>query len=740
MEIRGQITSIIYENEINGYMVAEFKTAEEETVITGYLPFINNGDSLKVTGKFVTHQEYGRQFKVETFEKIMPETLDALERYLSGGIITGVGPATAKKIIKKFGEETIHVLRFEPDKLSQVKGINTEKAVKISEEFTEKWELWEIVGFLEKFGISAANSKKVYEAFGKDAVKEIESNPYTLLDITYGVDFKKIDKMALELGIAGNDEKRIESAIRYSLVLASNNGNTCVEKQNLITYVQELLNVEPREIENCIINLKVRKKIEIENLEGIEWVSLNTFYTCEKNIAEKLIILKNAQNIKKIKNFEKKFNDEEKKSNITLSEKQKEAIQLVNDNNVCVITGGPGTGKTTIIKFIIEMYKQEEKKVVLCAPTGRAAKRMSEATGEEATTIHRLLSLGKMEETLEMERVDYQIAPIDGDIIIIDEMSMVDVFLMNYILKGLYIGTKLVLVGDINQLPSVGPGNILKDIINSEVIETIELNEIFRQAAQSQIITNAHKVNNGESFLNIPKEELQDKLQDFFYINETSMEKMLEDVISLCSGRLKKYGNYDFFKDIQVLTPTKKGKLGTKELNIELQNALNPNKKIEKKHGERTFLVGDRVMQIKNNYDIYWEKNGKENGTGIFNGELGRISKIDDITKQIEVQFDDEKKAWYEYSELEQLEHSYSITIHKSQGSEFDVVIMCLPPVAPMLLSRNLLYTGITRAKKLLIVLGTRSTVEYMIQNTQTKKRNTGLEYKLRNINAIDKT
>ena len=740
MEIRGQITSIIYENEINGYMVAEFKTAEEETVITGYLPFINNGDSLKVTGKFVTHQEYGRQFKVETFEKIMPETLDALERYLSGGIITGVGPATAKKIIKKFGKATISVLRFEPDKLSQVKGINTEKAVKISEEFTEKWELWEIVGFLEKFGISAANSKKVYEAFGKDAVKEIESNPYTLLDITYGVDFKKIDKMALELGIAGNDEKRIESAIRYSLVLASNNGNTCVEKQNLITYVQELLNVEPREIENCIINLKVRKKIEIENLEGIEWVSLNTFYTCEKNIAEKLIILKNAQNIKKIKNFEKKFNDEEKKSNITLSEKQKEAIQLVNDNNVCVITGGPGTGKTTIIKFIIEMYKQEEKKVVLCAPTGRAAKRMSEATGEEATTIHRLLSLGKMEETLEMERVDYQIAPIDGDIIIIDEMSMVDVFLMNYILKGLYIGTKLVLVGDINQLPSVGPGNILKDIINSEVIETIELNEIFRQAAQSQIITNAHKVNNGESFLNIPKEELQDKLQDFFYINETSMEKMLEDVISLCSGRLKKYGNYDFFKDIQVLTPTKKGKLGTKELNIELQNALNPNKKIEKKHGERTFLVGDRVMQIKNNYDIYWEKNGKENGTGIFNGELGRIRKIDDITKQIEVQFDDEKKAWYEYSELEQLEHSYSITIHKSQGSEFDVVIMCLPPVAPMLLSRNLLYTGITRAKKLLIVLGTRSTVEYMIQNTQTKKRNTGLEYKLRNINAIDKT
>jgi len=525
LEIKGQITDVIYENEINGYMVAEFQTEEEETVITGYLPFINNGDSLKLTGKFVTHQEYGRQFKVETFEKIMPETLDALERYLAGGIISGVGPATAKKIIDKFGEETLHVLRFEPDRLSQVKGIKKEKAITITEEFSEKWGLWEIVGFLEKFGISAQNSKKVYETFGKDAIEQIEANPYMLLDITYGVDFKKIDKMALDLGITNNDDNRIESAIKYSLALASNNGNTCVEKQNLITFVQELLDVEVEDIENCMINLKARQKIEIENLEEIYWVYLNTFYACEKNIAEKLIVLKHAKNIKKIKDFEKKFKKEEKEIEIELSEKQKEAIKLVNDNNVSIITGGPGTGKTTIIKFIINLYKNENKKVVLCAPTGRAAKRMSEATGEEATTIHRLLCLGKMEETLDMERVDYQISPIDADVIIIDEMSMVDVFLMNYILKGLYQGTKLVLVGDINQLPSVGPGNVLKDIINSGKIETIELNEIFRQAAQSQIITNAHKVNKGESFLKLPKEEQEEKLQDFFYINETSTRK-----------------------------------------------------------------------------------------------------------------------------------------------------------------------------------------------------------------------
>ena len=556
-----------------------------------------------------------------------------------------------------------------------------------------------------------------------------------LLDITYGVDFKKIDQMALEIGIASNDEKRIESAITYSLAIASNNGNTCVEKQNLIKYVQALLGTTTSEIETALINLKARAKIEIENVEEIEWVYLNSFYVCERNIAQRISILNKSKNIKKIKDFDKKFKEEEKHIDITLSEKQKETIKVVNDNNVCVITGGPGTGKTTIIKFIIELYKKENKKVVLCAPTGRAAKRMSETTGEEATTIHRLLCLGKVEESLGMERVDYAIEPIDTDVLIIDEMSMVDVFLMNYILKGLYMGTKLVLVGDVNQLPSVGPGNVLKDIINSETVETIELNEIFRQAAKSQIITNAHKVNNGENFLEIPKEELKEKLQDFYFLNEPTQNKMLEDVISLCTGRLKKFGNYDFFRDIQVLTPTKKGKLGTKELNIELQNALNPslngknNKKEipQKKHGDRVFLEGDRVMQVKNNYDIYWEKNHKEDGTGIFNGELGTIKKIDDVTKQIEIKFDDEKTAWYEYSELEQLEHSYSITIHKSQGSEFDVVIMCLPQAAPMLLTRNLLYTGITRAKKLLIVLGTKKVLEYMIQNTETKKRNTRL-------------
>lgn len=731
MEIKGQIIDIIYSNEINGYMVAEFKTEDDTIVITGCLPFIENGDSLKVFGKYVTHPDYGEQFRVETFEKIMPETEEALERYLAGGIITGVGPATAKKIVDRFKEETLHVLRFEPEKLSRIKGINIEKATKISEEFNEKWDLWQIVGFLERFGISAQNSKKVYQKFGKDAIVEIEENPYMLLDITYGVDFKKIDKMALDLGIKVNSSQRIESAIKYGLAISSQNGNTCVEKENLIEFIVNLLDVGREDIEDSLINLKAQAKIFIEENNTGTWVYLDTFYVCEKNIADKLILLNESKNIKEIKDFDMKFKCEEEKADILLSDKQKEAIRAVNNNNVCIITGGPGTGKTTIIKFIIEMFKEEGRKVSLCAPTGRAAKRMSEATGEDALTIHRLLEIGKMEETLNFERLEHPITPVDADVIIIDEMSMVDVFLMNYLLKGIYIGTKLILVGDINQLPSVGPGNILKDIINSGVIETIELNQVFRQAAKSKIITNAHKVNNGETFISSMKETEEDKLQDFFYIQETSQEKMLQDVISLCSGRLEKYGNYDFFKNIQVLTPTKKGKLGTKELNIALQKALNHNTKISKKVGDRTFLIGDRVMQIKNNYDIYWIKNNNEDGTGIFNGELGTITKINEETKQIEVCFDDEKNAWYEFSELDQIEHSYSITIHKSQGSEFDVVIMCLPQAAPMLLTRNLLYTGITRAKELLIVLGTNNVINFMIQNTETKKRNTGLENKL---------
>ena len=674
MEIKGEVQDIIYKNEINSYTIATFKTSEEETTVVGYLPFINSGDTLKVNGVFIEHQEYGRQFKIETFEKIMPQTLDALERYLANGTIKGIGPATAKKIVGTFGEETINIFKFEPKMLSNIKGITEEKAISIAEEFIANWEIWQLVGFLDKFGVGPQSAEKIYKTLGTNAIEEIEANPYILVDLVNKVDFTQIDKMALGIGIEYNNDKRIKSGIKHALRLSTYNGHSTVAYENLVQFVSTLLGVNGEYVEENIINLKAKNEIIIEERENgeklEEWVYLEEFYKAEKNIANKLISLKEGRNIKKINGFDRKIKTLEKHSDIELSEKQLEAVRAINDNNVCVITGGPGTGKTTIIKTILELYKQEGKKVVLCAPTGRAAKRMSETTGEDAKTLHRLLELGTIVSDDSQDiNTDLAITPIDADIIIVDEVSMVDLFLMNYLVKGIYQGSKLVLVGDVDQLPSVGPGNVLKDIINSEAIVTIVLNKIFRQAAKSKIILNSHKVNEGKSFVGTEYEK--DILEDFFYISENSKTKILDNVISLSTGRLKKYGNYDFLKSIQVITPTKKGELGTKELNKLLQEKINPyqEEKKEKKYGDIIFRENDRIMQIKNNYDIYWEKNNDEveYGSGVFNGEFGTIIKINESEKQIKIKFDDEKVAWYQYTDLDQIEHAYAITVHKAQ-------------------------------------------------------------------------
>ena len=680
MELKGQIEEFIYQNESNSYSIAVFSIDDSLDVITvvGYLPFIAEGDTLKLQGKMVVHQEYGEQFKIESFEKLMPETPAALLKYLSSGTIKGIGPAIAKRIIDHFGENTLNIFKFEPIKLAEIKGISKDRAYEIGEEFNEKWEVWQIVSFLEEFGISANNSKKVYDALGKDAVEKIEENPYILVDIVYGVNFNNIDKIAMQIGIPMDSDYRIKSGIKYALLLASYNGNTCVQQENLIEFVKEILEVEENRIIDNLINLNVSKEIVIEERKNVEdkkekWVFLYPLYKAEKNIAERLITLKNCDNVKFIKNFEKEIKKHEEKLDIELSEKQFEAIKQINENNICIITGGPGTGKTTIIKCMIEIYKAHKKKVVLCAPTGRAAKRISETTGEEAKTIHRLLEIGKFEED-KLGSVDTDVTPINGDILVIDEMSMVDIFLMNYLVKAVFLGTKIIFVGDPNQLPSVGPGSILKDLIDSKKFATVSLNKIFRQAAKSKIIVNAHNVNNGISFIG-KKDYEENSEEDFFYINEANQDKMIYQVVSLSKDRLKKYGDFEFFKNIQVLTPTKKGKLGTKELNICLQEALNPKQEgiEEKSYGGIIFREGDRVMQIKNNYDIYWEKgrydiNIKyENGSGVFNGEIGRIKKINYNERQIEVEFDDKKVAWYAFSELDQLEHAYAITIHKAQ-------------------------------------------------------------------------
>ena len=720
LELQGEVVEVIYKNDINSYCIAVFKldkdsikqnikkskksksseneqieleydnsmeeemlddifsNIDSETTIVGYLPFVNIGDTLKVVGKFVEHPEYGTQFKVDTFEKLMPQTTKALENYLANCGIKGVGPATARNIVDMFGEDTINVFKFEPIKLAQVKGISKEKAIDIANTFVENWEVWQLVGFLDKFGIGPQNAEKIYKELGANAIDEIENNPYILVDLVNKVNFEQIDKMALDLGFEYNNEKRIRSGIKHALILMTYNGHCCTKYESLVEFVKKLLSVNENDIEEAIISMKAKEDLVLEERNEEEWVYLYQYYKAEENVARRLLDLDRYTNIKKIDKFEKELKLFEKKSSIELSEKQLEAIRAINENNVCIITGGPGTGKTTIIKTIIDIFKHNEMKPVLCAPTGRAAKKMSEATENEASTLHRLLEIGKISDENQGISTDISVAPIDGDIVIVDEMSMVDIFLMNYLCKALYKGTKLVLVGDIDQLPSVGPGNVLKDIIESEKITTIRLNKIFRQAAKSKIIVNAHRVNEGEGF--ITKEEIEDLnnteenaefLNDFFYIDESSKEKILYNVLSLSGERLKNYGDYDFFKSIQIITPTKKGDLGTKELNKLLQNTVNPEQegKKEKKFGDSFFREGDRIMQIKNNYDIYWEKKEPyfESGSGVFNGEFGTIDIIDDFNKQVKIKFDDDKQVWYQYSELEQIEHAYAITVHKAQ-------------------------------------------------------------------------
>ena len=673
MEIKGRIRDIIYRNEINSYTIATFETDEEETTVVGYLPFIEKGDNLKITGNFVEHPEYGRQLKIETFEKLMPEDLDSIENYLANGKFKGIGPATAKRMVNTFGKDVINIIKFEPEKLSCIKGITEGKAIEISQSFNENWEVWQIVSYLEKFGIGPQSAEGIYKKLGPNTITTIEENPYILIDLTVRVNFAQIDQIAIKMGMDLENDKRIRSGIKYALKLSTNNGHCAVLYENLIQFVKDLLNVSEVMIENNIIFLKTKNEIVLEDRKNQEWVYLYNYYVAEKNVAESLIALDNYLNVKEISNFEKKLKKIEKHSDLELSEKQREAVIAVQEHNVCVITGGPGTGKTTIIKTIIEMYKQEEKKVVLCAPTGRAAKRMSEATGEEAKTLHRLLEIGKTSSD-ELQNIDpnVEVAPLDADVIIVDEVSMVDIFLMNYLLQAIYKGTKLVLVGDSNQLPSVGPGNVLKDIIQSERLTTITLNKIFRQAAKSKIILNSHKVNEGISiFSKDEQNENEELLEDFFFINETNKLKVLENIISLCTGRLEKYGNYTFAQNIQVISPTKKGELGTKELNKSLQQAINPEseEKNERKYIDSVFREGDRIMQIKNNYDIYWEKREPtlEMGKGVFNGEYGTILNIDEVEKKVKIKFDDDKLVWYNFDELEQIEHSYCITVHKAQ-------------------------------------------------------------------------
>lgn len=716
MEIKGQVEDIVFSNEENGYTVCNIEVDKKLLTAVGYLPFVSVGDVIVANGKIVNHAVYGEQFKIDNFEKVMPSSIAEVEKYLGSGIIKGVGPVTSKKIVSRFGEDTINVLRFEPYKLSEISGINASKATQISDEFNTQWELWQIVIFLQKYGIGATNANRVYKEFGIQAIDRIKENPYALLGILYGVDFNKIDKMAISLGIDYDSNFRISSGIKYALNLSSRNGNTCSAKEDLVRFVAGLLGVDESLVSNEITALTYSKEIYIEN----EYVFLRSYFEAEDTIARRVMMMCDDR-VKKYKSLDSKIEKTEKELNIELSDEQKKAIRLVFDNKISIITGGPGTGKTTIIKTIIKIMQAEDLDIALCAPTGRAAKRITETTGEEAKTLHRLLNLGKTEE--DGITINYDVPKIDKDVVIVDEVSMVDTILLHFLMKGLLDKTRLVLIGDSDQLPSVGAGNVLKDLIESDIVPTVRLTEIYRQARESKIVVNAHEINQGNQI------DLSSRDGDFFFIKATNIVKQ---VCELASDRLQNYGNYDPFKDIQVLTPTKKGDSGTRNLNRELQKILNPQSqfKNEKDFGGVTFREGDKVMQIKNNYDIYWETiDGKNYGSGVYNGDIGIINKISE--EGIEVIFDEDKVVQYDTTNLEELEHSYAITIHKSQGSEFPVVIMPILNGPPMLYTRNLLYTGVTRAKQLLVIVGEENIVYHMIQNNNTKVRNTGLKYKL---------
>ncbi|MDQ2085110.1 ATP-dependent RecD-like DNA helicase [Herbivorax sp. ANBcel31] len=728
---KGTIEEIIFTNEINGFTVCEIKCDEDDIVAVGFMPFINVGEILKVTGKMVNHPDYGEQLKVEMYEKMLPETIEAIERYLGSGLIKGVGPATAKKIVNKFGEDTLNVIQFNPERLSHVKGINLQKALRIGETFEEQKDLKDVVIFLQEYGISPTFSAKIYKLFGSETIEKIRSNPYVLAEEIYGITFKTSDRIAKSIGIDPCSEHRIVSGIKYVLSQAAIGGHTFVQSDKLTEYTSHLLDVDISNIDDMLISLAMDKSVYVEKCEDCNRVYLNSFYNAELSTCGKLFDLSMVEFKGDLSDFDEKIESVQLKEGIELADKQKEAVREALINGVLVITGGPGTGKTTIIKTIINLLDSEGYEFALAAPTGRAAKRMTEATGYEAKTIHRLLEIGYAGDEDELVFMKTEANPIEADVVIIDEMSMVDILLMNNLLKAVACGTRLILVGDVDQLPSVGPGNVLCDIIKSEVIKTVKLTEVFRQAQESMIVVNAHRINRGEEAI------LNNKDKDFFLVSRNSPMEIVKAVIELSSTRIPKCYGFEPMRDIQVLTPMRKGMAGVSNLNKELQKILNsPGKhKREKLFREYLFREGDRVMQIKNNYNLKWEKKDDplQEGTGVFNGDTGIILKIDSEEQKVVVCFEDERIVHYDFTVLDELEPAFAVTVHKSQGSEFPVVIMPVFSGPQVLMTRNLLYTAVTRARNLVILVGCKKILQQMIQNDRETSRNSDLAGKLLN-------
>lgn len=727
--IEGTIEEIIYTNEMNGYTVCGIKCDKETVIAVGYMPFLSVGENVKVTGKWVNHPDYGDQLKVDMYEKILPQTIDAMEKYLASGIIKGVGPATAARIVRNFGKETLDIINFRPQMLAEVKGISLDKAIRIGQAFEEQKGLRNVVMFLQDYGISPSCCIKIHKEFGDKSINEIKQNPYKLADEVFGIGFKTADRIAMSLGIDPSSSFRISGGIKHVLTQAAGNGHTYVPEDKLRELTSQLLQTDVSQIENALVTLVLDKKVISEKFDGSSRIYLSPFYNAELAVCRKLIQLAYSDFKASIENMEDKLDKIEKDEGLELAEMQRTAVKEALGNGILVITGGPGTGKTTIIKSILKLLEKERCKVALAAPTGRAAKRMTEATGYEAKTIHRLLEIGYTGDDKDMNFQRNESNPIEADVIIIDETSMVDIMLMNHLLKAVPAKARLILAGDVNQLPSVGAGNVLNDIITAGLVKTVRLTEIFRQAQESMIIVNAHRINNGI----MPHLNLKDK--DFFFVPRNNAEGVVRTVTDLCSRRLPETYDYDPMRHIQVLTPTRKGLPGVVNLNIELQRVLNPyhKSKKEKNSREYVFREGDRVMQVKNNYNLRWVKNGQAyiDGTGVFNGDTGIIKRIDEEERIIEVLFEDDRVVEYDFGILDEIEPAFAVTIHKSQGSEFPVVVMPVFSGPPVLMTRNLLYTAVTRARDLVVLVGEESTLSEMVANERETFRYSGLMDKL---------
>lgn len=732
--LNGIVESIVFKSSDTGYTVIKFRENNIIYTVVGVLPHVKEGQNLKITGSWVNHSQFGKQFKVEECEEILPTSKDGIEKYLSSGIIQGIGPVTAKKIVNKFGEDTLNILDNNIERLKEIEGIGKKKLETIIESYREQRELKNITIFLQTHGLSVNQCLKIYKKYGASSVDTVKNNPYILCDEISGIGFKTSDKIARSLGIEIDSPFRIQSGIRYVINEFCANGHTFMPKDELIKEASNVLTVSGDIVEENIKNAALDRKIKLERVNDKEGVFTIPNYYCELGITNRILTLaiSNFQDISvDVDHLILQF---EKKNNITFAESQKDAIISAFQNGIEIITGGPGTGKTTIIKCIIEIFETCGLKVLLGAPTGRAAKRMSESTGKEATTIHRMLDMGVFEKEESVFVTNAEEHSLEADVVIIDEASMIDITLMNALLKSIKVGTRLIIVGDVDQLPSVGAGNVLNDFIESGFTKVVRLKEIFRQGKESMIVVNAHKINKGE----MPK--LNEKGTDFFFIRNDIQEGILNTIIDLINTRLPKFNsNWDKLKSIQVLVPMKKGVLGVTNLNERIQNVLNPKApyKKEKEFRSMVFREGDKVMQIKNNYSLKWTRiagKGEHEGSGVFNGDMGFIESIDLEGKKLSIIFDDERRVIYDFMYLDELDLAYAITIHKSQGSEFPVVIIPAYIGAPLLMNRNLLYTGITRAKEMVVVVGIPKALKYMVDNTRSMERYSSLNWRIKEV------